>query len=504
MLKLKLLIIFLSMPFLLQAQWQSEWVHYNQMSKLIYKTDDRGNKIPDFSMVGYEGGISSFPTPSIKITLKPTGKDDGAIIQDAILRLSIMPMVNKVRGAILLKKGDYSVSKTININVSGVVILGEGNDDSGTVITLTSEKKADLFSIEGSGELKKLEASKLTITDAYVPVGSFSFHVDKISDYKIGDKVILYREATQNWIHDLKMDSIQKLPANGRQWPVEEYHFNFERIITAVDTKNKLITLHAPVVMDLDKKYGGGALYHYDFEGRINNVSIQNLKMVSTFKAEDDEQHGWNAIAIKKAEDCVIDKVTSLYFGYSCVNVYPTSKNITVQNSQCLDPVSKITGGRRYSFNCDGQLNLFRNCETRNGRHDYVTGGYVCGPNVFLRSSATMAHTDSGPHNRWAMGTLYDNITTDGEINIQDRGPSGTGHGWAGAWQVFWNCTAKTMINQQPPMALNWNIAPKSRQGKPWHKRPDSIWEGVGETNVNPASLYEAQLKERKENLTTK
>ncbi|MBC7914749.1 MAG: hypothetical protein H7Y07_11585 [Pyrinomonadaceae bacterium] len=313
----------------------------------------------------------------------------------------------------------------------------------------------------------------------------------------MGDKVILYREATKNWIHDIKMDSIKGLLADGRQWRVEEYHFNFEREITAIDVKNKTITLNAPIVMNLDKNYGGGAIYKYSFDGRINNIGIQNLRMVSSYKGPNDENHGWNAIIFKNAEHCWVNKVSSLYFGYSCVNIAYTSKNITVQNSSCLDAISIIMGGRRYSFNCNGQLNLFKNCVTRNGRHDYVTGGGVCGPNVFTNCSSTLAHSDSGPHHRWATGTLYDNIVTDGEINIQDRGPSGTGHGWAGAFQVFWNCTAKSMICQQPPMALNWNIAPKTVQGKPWIERPNSIWEGVGEKNVYPKSLYDAQVKER-------
>lgn len=496
--KEKLIILALLMsPLLLLAQWQSKWVYYNQNGNLEYLSDSLGNKIPDFSMVGYKGGLVVFPHAKIQIILKPTGGDDTEQIQKAIEKVGAMPhQIDKIN-TILLKKGAYTVSKTININHSGIIIMGEGNEDSGTVITFTSEKKADLFAVTGKGKIQKEESTKTTMTDAYVPVGSFSFHVIKTDGYKVGDKVILYREATQNWIHDLKMDSIEKLPKDGRQWPVKEYHFNFEREIAAIDAKNKTITLNAPVVMNLDKNYGGGAVYKYKFDGRIAEVGLQNLRMISTYKGAEDEQHGWNAIFFRQAENCWVDKVTSVHFGYSCVNLGSTAKNITVQNSECLDPISIITGGRRYSFNCDGQLNLFKNNLTRGGRHDYVTGGFVCGPNVFYNSTSTLAHTDSGPHNRWAMGTLYDNIVTDGEINIQDRGASGTGHGWAGAWQVFWNCTAKSMINQQPPMALNWNIAPKTVKGKPWHQRPDSIWEGVGVQNVIPHSIYQAQVKER-------
>lgn len=63
-------------------------------------------------------------------------------------------------------------------------------------------------------------------------------------------------------------------------------------------------------------------------------------------------------------------------------------------------------------------LNLFLNLETTEGRHNYITG------------KASKPPADIGPQHRWAVGTLYGNITTDGEINVQDRGNWGTGYGW--------------------------------------------------------------------------
>ena len=69
------------------------------------------------------------------------------------------------------------------------------------------------------------------------------------------------------------------------------------------------------------------------------------------------------------------------------------------------------------------------NCQSTEGRHDYVTGARVCGPNVFYNCTAFQTYADIGPHHRWAVGTLYDNIITDGEINVQDRGQMGSGHG---------------------------------------------------------------------------
>ncbi|MCU0468893.1 MAG: hypothetical protein MUF58_09845, partial [Arcicella sp.] len=154
-------------------------------------------------------------------------------------------------------------------------------------------------------------------------------------------------------------------------------------------------------------------------------------------------------------------------------------------DSYCFEGKSILTGGRRYSFNNNGQLNLFINCHTTEGRHDFVTGAKVCGPNAFVNCTAKNTHGDTGPHHRWAMGTLYDNIVTDGEINVRDRGNSGSGHGWAGVNQVLWNCKVWVIGLQGKKVDNSFKLG----------ERPDGEWEGLNKANLQPSSLYYAQLK---------
>lgn len=53
------------------------------------------------------------------------------------------------------------------------------------------------------------------------------------------------------------------------------------------------------------------------------------------------------------------------------------------------------------------------------------------GPNVFVDSTGVDGNNDTGPHERWAMGVLYDNITCN-TINVRQRSWMGSGQGWAG------------------------------------------------------------------------
>lgn len=152
-----------------------------------------------------------------------------------------------------------------------------------------------------------------------------------------------------------------------------------------------------------------------------------------------------------------------------------------------------------YSFNLNGQRNLVTGCYARGGRHDYVNGARVPGPNVFVNSSAEQMRSDIGPHHRWATGSLFDNIVAQGyEIRVQNRRTSGSGHGWAGAQTMFWNCTAPSgIVNQSPYGHVNWAIGsgPNVTNAGHWYTA-EGFNESVG-TFVYPQSLYERQLAER-------
>ncbi|MBO9152292.1 hypothetical protein ACFOTA_08750 [Chitinophaga sp. GCM10012297] len=474
-------------------EWESKFIKLKG-EKLEYVPDEKGNVIPDFSMVGYRYGGNKLPVLPVVKEVNPTGTDnDQTVIQQAIDEVSKRtPDKNGFRGAILLRKGDYKIPDHININAGGIVLRGE----EGTKLIATANRQVSLIRVSGQGEIKEVPGTRTDIIDAYVPVGAFSFEVKNASPFKAGDKVILFRPGTAQWITDIKMDQIEARSGT-KQWQPSAYDLRYER--TVVKVEGNKVFLNIPVVMAMETKYGGGALYKYTFEGRISECGIENLTCESVFESDTAENHGWDAISIDKAEHCWVKQVTARYFGYSCVNLRRGAKNVTVTGSNCFDHKSIITGSRRYSFNNDGQLNLFVDCHATDGRHDFVTGAITCGPNVFVNCTAKRTHADIGPHHRWASGTLYDNIVTDGEINVQDRGNWGSGHGWAGVTQVIWNCTVKSAAIQNPwASGNNYAIGLKGEKVQGRLKgRPDGIWEGQNQDGLMPRSLYFAQLKQR-------
>lgn len=477
--------------------WQSQFVEIGQDQKLIYHPDAEGNTIPDFSMVGYGSGEGEIPNVKVVEEIEPVDGDNRENIQNAINRVAAYALGSDgFRGAVLLKKGIYEVNGSIFITQSGIVIRGEGTGPSGTVVRETSTSQTDLFCFKGKGNNSRMTTTKIAIDESFVPTGRKYVVLADASSFHAGDSVLVFRPGTDNWIQDLKMDQIEEREGT-RQWEASEYNLYYERIITHI--KGNQVYLDNPVVMQIDKKYGGGYLMKYSFDGRVKNCGIENILLESTYQSDTDEEHGWNAVSFSKVDQGWAREVIAKYFGYSCVTIDENSRNISVLDCQCLEAKSVITGGRRYSFNCNGQLNLFKNCYTTEGRHDYVTGARVCGPNVFTQCKARNTHADIGPHHRWASGTLFDQIDTDGEINVQDRGNWGSGHGWAGVTQVVWNCKVSSSVIQSPWVSgKNYSIGLiGGKYDGRLSGRPDGEWEGQNREGLVPASLYEAQLKSK-------
>ena len=198
-------------------------------------------------------------------------------------------------------------------------------------------------------------------------------------------------------------------------WTVGSKDLRFDRVITAVEGNR--ITVDAPIVNALEKEFGGGSVYKYTADGRISQVGVENMRGDSEFVRPTTRCTA--GTSSRSATPPTPGSATSppVHFGYAAVTVVGNSKWVTVQDSTSIEPVSMITGGRRYTWNVDdSQMVLFQRCTATTGRHDFVQGSNVPGPNVFLAGTAIDARDDIGPHHRWSAGGLYDGIVTSRSI----------------------------------------------------------------------------------------
>jgi hypothetical protein len=518
---------------------------FSSSGKLIYNKDSLGNRLIDFSHVGYHGGEKEIPLVETRLTIESIPGDNTQHIQNAIDELATYQINEQgFRGALLLKKGNYRIEGKLKINQSGIVLRGEGDSSSGTVLIAAGydddRYTRDLLTIGNNNSINKIKSSVQEIVDDYVPVGATSFKIESTDSYKPGYRIIVFRPATKEWIHSIGCDRLEPkwrkirdirwvkdgdapgfyykrlnyfgeyfiLKKDGEdwdefknrihlsdsgdelnitvQWTPEDYHFNFERTITSIDGNQ--VTIDAPVVHSMSKKFGGGAIYHYQTENRIKEVGVENLFLVSEFgpgskehpfgppdMTVSSELHAHSGIVINtNTENTWVRNVSGNYFLYSLVSA--KGNKATIQDCFNLGHASKVAGGRRYSFMVNGQLNLVQRCFTNEGRHEFVTQRKTAGPNVFVDCIGINSKSSAGPHHRYSIGTLFDNVKSEKKMESKFRGNSGTGHGWAGTQTCFYNCIAPNFDVGAPPGGISWVLGSGKKFDPQQRLKPQSLY----------------------------
>jgi autotransporter-associated beta strand protein len=494
----------------------SSWVYPSASGNLLYQLDERGQRIIDFSHCGYRSGVEPLPNVNAVIPqsrwvyVSPGTGDDTTLIQTAIDSVEAMtPDANGWRGVVFLNAGEYQLASTITINASGVVLKGAGDDPTtGTRLRATDARQYNLISVTVSGSRSTVAGTTHDLTQKLVPAGARTFEVDSTAGLAVGHTVIVKRPSTANWIADIDMDQLGPGSFGGQAddvpWAPGAYDLLFDRTVTRID--GNWITVDVPLPQTFEQLYGGGQIWRYTWANRLQQVGIEDIYGFSDYASTTDELHAWTFIRITNMQNGWVKNITAQYFGYAAVSIGDGAKWLTVADSQCLDPISLIDGGRRYSFNNDGaECSLFVNCYARKGRHDFVFGATVPGPNAFVHGTADTAYSDTGPHHRWSVGGLFDLVTVNGhDLNVQNRGNSGTGHGWAGAYMTVWNCKANTFRVRNPPTSRNWLIGSIGNIGASSGAvgaDPPGTYDSSGPSGtgkpVHTRSLYHGQLQQR-------
>ncbi|MGN6342199.1 MAG: hypothetical protein ACTHML_14595 [Ginsengibacter sp.] len=475
---------------------KSKWVFYNSAGKLDYKTLPEGDRIMDFSFAGYMGGGVKIPLVDAKIVLTPVEGDNSGSIQDAIDKVSEMPLINGFRGALLLKPGSYDCEKTIRINASGVVLRGSGSEENGSIINMTG--KPHLCISVRRQVVAKPFGTPAYFADKYVPSCSTSFTLTDASAFSTGDTIRIARPVTEAWVQFMGMDLLVR---DGKKQTWISGEITCDRIIIKKE-KNK-ITVDVPLTDSYDSKYlnpPGVSVVKISTTGELSQIGIEDLRIQSPAQSVTINEGSNRAFSMSG----LIDGWARNIEVYNTVNsVSVTGKRITIDNLSILHEQPTIGAAKPADLNGSGQQLFFNNCKiTGDNLFFFGTGAKVTGP-VVLLNCVFKGNGWIQPHQRWATGLLVDCCEVpDGGIDFMNRGAYGSGHGWTIGWAVAWNCRAKSYLNQMPPGAANWvigSIGEHDRKAMPFNKEPlvqEGIYDSPG-VNVNPKSLYQAQLSQR-------
>jgi hypothetical protein len=493
----------------------STWVYPSYLGDLLYGSDTNGVRINDFSNCGYRRGEVALPEMRhfipeakwIRLTPLENGQDNAAMINAALYFAGTRPAnAHGFRGVVYLEAGEYRVDSTILITNSGVVLKGAGSSyTTGTRLRATFARPDNVIYVTNIySSLDNVLGAEAVLSEWLVPAGTRTFRVDNPAPFKVGEHVWVRHWASWSWIRALDMHKL-----NGQWIGVDASTGDYERQITRIE--GDWITVDSPLPQTFDLRYGPGTMQRVISDERVGNCGIEDLVCIfASNPGDDDKAHPAAAVSLVDAVNVWVRNVTAAGYFTSCVTVEGRSKFITVAESQMYHPTNSAHHDR-YSFRIAHRASqvLMRDCHTEHSRHDYMTESTVPGPNAFVRCTTRYSDDDTGPHQRWATGLLFDNISVDdsgdraatsGQLNIQNRGNSGSGHtsfhGWAGAYCVVWNSSAEEGYRvRNPPTALNWLIGSdgekhESMRGCWW----SPFWFGDGDcwaVGADPAGTYD-------------
>ena len=442
---------------------QSEWISLDSDNKLIYKTTEKGDKILDYSYAGYKGGGVELPDVLVRksVNLISGVSDYSDIIQSAIDEVSSMPLVNGLRGAVLLGPGKYPCSETITISKDGVVLRGSGVSSKESAIVMLGAKHTAIVLDSGKsrntgnrlGSHNSIDKSYRVI-DEYIPMGSSSLSVENYEGLSVGDNVEIRKPVTQEWVRFMNMDDLVR-DGKPQTWIKEGTYIITERIIKSIE--GSIITFTVPLSDSYNSRHTNNntEIVVVNNVDRVRNSGVENLRILSPKQSVNHSQALYYALNIN-GEDCwardidCIETMESVRIG---------GRRITLERVNVIREALHMGASKPAEFAPNGGQILVKDSSVEGDNIWFVAvGGGQSGPIVFLNCTFKGNGRIEG-HQRWSTGMLFDNcILLGGGIDFKNRGSMGSGHGWGTAWSVAWNCEAKNYVNQLPPGVCNWMI----------------------------------------------
>lgn len=457
--------------------------------------------LPDYSTCGYRASEEAIPWVTAVVRVGATDGDCYDALQAAIDYVASLPADDEGRrGAVLLDAGTYHISQPLRIGTGGIVLRGRGKERT-TIVKTGVERGAAIY-IEG--ERSVVTADTFDI-GADVQAGATAITISRHQQVahlrlpQAGDRIIVVRPSTKEWIAAMGMDVFGGgLDYTG--WKADDIDMAWHRTVTA-STEGALpvITLDSPITCSIDSAWGGGKVVVGYNAGEITECGVEYMTIVGCETAgaqgTADEDHCWDGVWIDNAADCWVRGMAFGGMAGSAVTMQRGARRITVEDCTADAPLSEIGGWRRRAFFTRGEQTLIQRCVSRSGLHDFAAGFCAAGPNAFVQCEGEEALGFSGSVGSWACGLLFDIVDINGhDLCLCNLEQFSFGTGWNAANSTLWQCTASTLRCYSPPTAggANTNYAAGC-----WGTLTGNGRWSDSNNHIQPRSLFYYQLQRR-------
>jgi hypothetical protein len=494
--------------------------------------DSAGRFLHDFSHAGYRRGEAPIPDRRdnvIDVTRAPyladaTGRADAT----AAIQAALDAAGAAGGGVVLLPAGTYRVAPpagekaALLVRDDGVVLRGAGADRTFIFNDATPMRGKRVIELRPrepvSWNADGRAAEGVRLRDD-LPGPASVIPLDDVSEFSIGELVVLRNDLTQHFIDRIGM--------NGKWTPGQSQNrtLTYCRRITAVDTIDNTITLDIPA---------RGFLYTADnaqvvkvsgrmvSESGLEDFSIGMRAQPGEGLAEEDwskegtaahAAHGSVAMWIGFAENCWVRRVHTYAPEGNDSRMHNVSNTLQLWRSRLVtvaDCDFKFAqyqggGGNGYGFAINGQDNLIRDCRVEGMRHNYDFGTMSASGNVIVDCLAKDGRLGSDFHMFLSLANLLDNVTCDGDfLEARALRPWGGNpmHGVTTTQSVFWNTKGLRYSKERAVLVYSHQFGDGYVIGTsgPAAKVDSSDFvEGEGRgADLVPRSLYFDQLARRR------
>lgn len=504
--------------------------------------DAQGRFLHDFSYAGYHSGLQMLPNVDLNITdvtKDPYNADNsGATDATVAIQSAIDAVGSKGGGVVYLPAGTYKVSlqsgsNVLSVNKPSVVIRGAGPDKTYILNTTTNMRSKNIINVSKSASWDNPTSAEVAVTEDVIRP-STTIPVAAAATFSKGDLVMIVSDVTDAFCADYKVGTNwSSLVGDRTRGP------HFLREVTAVSANS--ITIDAPTRYKLLKRDNARVykVANQLMECGVEHLSIGNIQNPKTNGwGEEDystsgngayEVHASHAIKFSNVMNCWVRDVKTFRPEGNSETIHLLSNGIVVNDSRfvtikdCDIERSQYEGGggNGYMYTLGGNDCLIVDCHAEHGRHNYDFKSMKANGNVVLRCSSKTPSLASDFHMHLSMANLIDGFKSDKdhfEASFRPYGTANALHMYSATECVFWNTTGLSadnsgvcVISLQPGYGYvigtsgacsKVKSTPVSGtiSGKSYDSAPEDWVEGVGQgETLNPQSLYEDQLKKRKE-----
>jgi len=465
-------------------------------------------RLPDFSFAGYRRGEAELPNPVVTHNVRDYGAIGDGVADDSDAFLKAIAAVES--GVLLIPEGRYIITKPLTIAKPNLVIRGEGpdktvlyfptplNDIAPNWGATTSGRPTSNYSWSGGFITIRgdYQSERLASISAAAARGAYTVTVDNAAPLSVGQEIEIRQEddAENSLARQLYSDdprtSLDKL--NGRT--------KASLVARIVSIDGATLSMDRPLRFDVKAEWKPAV---YRFAPTVTESGVEGIRFEfpNTPYGGHFTELGFNAVALTGTAHCWVRNVhihnaDSGVFVSGCFN---TIDGIFFTSERAPEPEQPAIAGRKAQGHHAvilGNDNLCTNFDFQSKFiHDLCVSGSA--GNVYANGRGLNLSFDH--HRNVPYENLYTNIDVGAGTEIWRSGGGEALGAHCAARGTFWNIRASRPFalpgDDWGPWSMNFVGL---TTGADSATAPDSRWiETIAPEDLQPANLYEAQLKRR-------